>query len=114
MCLCWQQSCYNFFRMERRQKRAATPAKYQGPGRPRVHSEKWAKVSVVLFERQIHHLDRLSRKARRNGHKSITRACLIRGLIDGMIKSGLDLSAHPSELQVSEDVAARLRTSRPL
>jgi len=100
--------------MERRPKRAKAPAKSPGPGRPRVHSEKWAKVSVVLFERQIDHLDRLSRKARRSGHKSITRACLIRGLIDGMIKSGLDLSPHPSELQVSEDDAARLRTSRPL
>jgi hypothetical protein len=98
--------------MERRRKTA--PAKSPGPGRPRVHSEKWAKVSVVLFERQIHHLDRVSRKARRNGYKSITRACLIRGLIDGMIKSGLDLSTHPSELQVIEDVAARLRTLRPL
>ena len=31
----------------RRPKRAATPAKSQGPGRPRVHSEKWAKVSVL-------------------------------------------------------------------
>jgi hypothetical protein len=99
--------------MERRSK-ANVPAKSPGPGRPRVHSEKWAKVSVVLFERQIHHLDRVSRKARRNGYKSITRACLIRGLIDGMIKSGLDLSTHPSELQVIEDVAARLRTLRPL
>ena len=94
--------------MERRPK-ANAPAKSPGPGRPRVHSEKWAKVSVVLFERQIHHLDRVSRKARRNGYKSITRACLIRGLIDGMIRSGLDLSTHPSELHVVEDVAARLR-----
>jgi hypothetical protein len=98
----------------RRRKRAASAVKSQGPGRPRVHAEKWAKVSVVLFERQIHHLDRLSRKARRDGHKSMTRACLIRGLIDGMIKSGIDLSTHPSELHVSEDVAMRLRTSRSL
>jgi hypothetical protein len=67
----------------------------------------------VLFERQIQHLDRISRKARRHGHKSITRACLIRGLIDGMIKSGIDLSAHRSELQVIEDLATRLRTSQP-
>jgi hypothetical protein len=101
--------------MERRQsKRGGTSAKSPGPGRPRVHAEKWSKVSVVLFERQVHHLDQLSRKARRNGHKSINRACLIRGLIDGMIKSGLDLSAYPSELHVSEDVAMRLRASRPL
>ena len=86
------------------------PVKAPGRGRPKIHSEKWAKVSVVLFDRQVHHLDRLSRKARRNGHKSINRACLIRGLIDGMIKSGIDLSFHPSERHLSEDVAARLRT----
>jgi hypothetical protein len=74
-----------------------------------VHSEKWSKVSVVLFERQLQHLDRLARKSRRQGHKSINRASLIRGLIDGMLLSGMDLSRHPSEAHVREDVAARLR-----
>jgi hypothetical protein len=70
-------------------------------------------VSVVLFDRQVRQLDQLSRKARRNGHKSINRACLIRGLIDGMILSGIDLSLHPTERHVSEDIAARLRAARP-
>ena len=101
-----------FSNMEpRRPRRVLAPVK-QGPGRPRIHSEKWAKVSVVLFDRQVRHLDQLSRRARHNGHKSINRACLIRGLIDGMISSGIDLSLHPTERHVSEDVAARLRASR--
>lgn len=91
-------------------RRAPAPVKTSGRGRPKIHSEKWAKVSVVLFDRQVHHLDQISRAARRHGHKSITRACLIRGLIDGMIKSGIDLSRHPTERHVSEHVAARLRT----
>ena len=98
----------------RRPPRPTVPVKTPGPGRPKIHSEKWAKVSVVLFDRQVHHLDQLSRKARRNGHKAINRACIIRGLIDGMIKSGIDLSTHPSERHVSEEIAARLRMSRPL
>jgi hypothetical protein len=69
----------------------------------------------VLFERQLQHLDRLASKARRRGHKSINRAALIRGLIDGMLLSGIDLSRHSSEAHVREDVAARLRrSSRPL
>jgi hypothetical protein len=116
MCLCWQQSCYNFAIMQPRAARsAAIPVKAQGPGRPRIHAEAWAKVSVVLFERQLQHLDRLARKARRRGYKSMNRACIIRGLIDGMLLSGIDLSRHSSEANVREDVANRLRrTSRPL
>ena len=94
----------------RHDRRAPAAVKTAGRGRPKIHFEKWAKVSVVLFDRQVQHLDQLSRRARRHGHKSINRACLIRGLIDGMIKSGLDLSLHPTEYHVSEDVAARLRS----
>ena len=96
----------------RRPRRAPAPDK-QGRGRPKIHFEKWAKVSVVLFDRQVRQLDQLSRDAHRHGHKSINRACLIRGLIDGMIRSGIDLSVHPTERHVSEDVAARLRAWRP-
>jgi hypothetical protein len=96
----------------RRGRRPPAPVKTPGRGRPKIHSEKWTKVSVVLFERQVHHLDQISRTARRHGHKSINRACLIRGLIDGMIESGIDLSRHPTERHVSEDVAARLAARR--
>jgi hypothetical protein len=91
-------------------KRAAA-TKSPGPGRPRVHAEAWAKVSVVLFERQVQHLDRLTRKARRRGHKSINRAWIIRGLIEGMLMSGVDPSGHSSEADLGEDVANRLRKS---
>jgi hypothetical protein len=95
-------------------KRAAV-AKSPGPGRPPVHTEKWAKVSVVLFQRQVQHLDRLTRKARQRGHKSINRAWIIRGLIEGMLMSGVDPSGHSSEAALGEDVADRLRrSSRPL
>lgn len=116
MGLCWQQSCYGVTIMQPRGTRSTTiPGKSQGPGRPRVHAEAWAKVSVVLFERQVHHLDRLARHARRHGHKSMNRACIIRGLIDGLLLSGIDLSKHSSEAHVREDVANRLRpTWRPL
>ena len=101
--------------MPPRAAKRAPISKSAGPGRPRIHEEAWAKVSVVLFERQVQHLDRLTKQARRRGHKSINRAWIIRGLIDGMLMSGLDLSRHSSEADFREDVAHRLRkSSRPL
>jgi hypothetical protein len=87
------------------------PAKLKlpGRGRPRVHGESWAKVSVVLFVRQVTHLDTVTKQARKRGHKSITRASIIRGLIDGLIHSGLDLHRHPSETALRNHVAKRLQ-----
>jgi hypothetical protein len=57
----------------------------------------------------VAHLDRLADKARRRGHRSVTRAGLIRGLIDGVLKSGLDLSAHGSEAHIREALTTRLK-----
>src|SRR5262249_52514431 len=56
-----------------------------GPGRPPVHSETWSKVSVVLFDRQIVHLDRLSTAIRGASGKTLNRAEIIRALIDGLL-----------------------------
>jgi hypothetical protein len=74
-----------------------------------VHVEPWAKVSVVLFARQITHLDRFAKKARQRGHKPLTRAGIIRGLIDGLLSSGLDVSLHTSESMLREHITKRLR-----
>jgi hypothetical protein len=40
------------------------------------------KVSVVLFERQVLHLDQVVNELRRTSGRPTTRAQLIRGLID--------------------------------
>jgi hypothetical protein len=77
-------------------------------GRPPVHREAWAKVSVVLFERQIAQLDQLTTEVRRKSGKTMTRAQVIRGLVDGLILSGLDLTAHPTESRLRVHVARRL------
>src|SRR5262245_10793238 len=79
-----------------------------GPGRPPVHSEKWSKVSVVLFDRQILHLDRLATRARTG--KSLNRAEIIRALIDALIESGMDITAIGSEADLRTRVARRLGT----
>src|SRR6058998_2767843 len=77
-------------------------------GRPPVHQETWSKVSVVLFDRQIVHLDRLATDIRGKNGKVFNRAEIIRALIDGLIDSGLDITATDSEADLRARVARRL------
>jgi len=86
-----------------------TPGK-PGPGRPPVHTETWSKVSVVLFDRQISHLDRLSTHTRTKAGKNLNRAEIIRAFIDGLIDSGMDVTATASEADLRARVARRLGT----
>ncbi|PYR60796.1 MAG: hypothetical protein DMF91_11385 [Acidobacteria bacterium] len=79
-----------------------------GRGRPPVHQETWSKVSVVLFDRQIVHLDRLATDIRGKNGKVFNRAEIIRALIDGLIDSGLDITATDSEADLRARVARRL------
>ena len=79
-----------------------------GPGRPPVHNETWSKVSVVLFDRQIHHLDRLAIEIRGKSGKVLNRAEIIRALIDGLIDSGMDITAAATEADLRARVARRL------
>jgi hypothetical protein len=90
--------------------RSATKRSRPGPGRPPVHSETWSKVSVVLFDRQILHLDRLSTVNRSRKRKFLNRAEIIRALIDGLIDSGMDISTAGSEADLRARVARRLGT----
>lgn len=77
-------------------------------GRPPVHSETWSKVSVVLFDRQIVHLNRLLTENRNANGRPLNRAEIIRALIDGLIDSGLDISATASEADLRARIARRL------
>ena len=79
-------------------------------GRPPVHQETWSKVSVVLFDRHILHLDRLSTDIRGLSGKALNRAEIIRALIDGLIDSGMDIRATGSEADLRARVARRLGT----
>ena len=79
-----------------------------GRGRPPVHHETWSKVSVVLFDRQIVHLDRLATDIRGKSGKVINRAEIIRALIDGLIESGMDITSSGSEADLRARVARRL------
>jgi hypothetical protein len=86
-------------------KRAKT-----GPGRPPVHNETWSKVSVVLFDRQIVHLDQVTTDVRSKNGKALNRAEIIRALIDGLIDSGMDITSAGSEADLRARVARRLGT----
>jgi len=81
-----------------------------GRGRPPVHNETWSKVSVVLFDRQIVHLDRLATDIRGASGKVLNRAEIIRALIDGLIDSGMDVTTAGSESDLRARVARRLGT----
>jgi hypothetical protein len=82
-----------------------------GPGRPPVHHESWSKVSVVLFDRQVVHLDRLATVNRGKTGKLLNRAEIIRALIDGLIDSGMDIIGAESERDLRGRVARRLGPS---
>jgi hypothetical protein len=90
-----------------RRVKATAPGKAPR-GRPRVHQEAWAKVSVVLFERQVKRLDRLTSEVRRKSGRAMTRAEIIRALIDGLIVSGIELTDYGSEAALRSHIAGRL------
>src|ERR687883_1663911 len=97
-------------------KRRAEKARAKAPskptrGRPPVHQETWSKVSVVLFDRQILHLDRLATDIRGRSGKVLNRAEIIRALIDGLIDSGMDITGSASEADLRSRVARRLGAS---
>ena len=78
-------------------------------GRPPVHAEKWSKVSVVLFNRQIVRLDRLASDIRLKTGKKVNRAALIRAVIDGLFDSKCDIKAIGSERELRVRIAEHLR-----
>jgi hypothetical protein len=89
-----------------------TPTKRAGstrrPGRPPVHAEAWTKVTVVLFNRQIVFLDRLAANIRAQSGAAISRAQLIRALLDAVADADIDLTVARSEADLKRTMLARL------
>lgn len=80
----------------------------RGPGRPPIHDEEWTKVTVVLFNRQIVFLDRMAASIRANNGSAISRAQLIRALVDAAADADIDLTASRSEADMKATLLARL------
>ena len=77
-------------------------------GRRPSHTEHWTKVTVVLFDRQIVFLDRLGADIRATSGVAISRAHVIRALIDALTESDLDLTGTRSEADLRSVLTARL------
>jgi hypothetical protein len=77
-------------------------------GRRPSHTEHWTKVTVVLFDRQIVFLDRLGADIRAASGVAISRAHVIRALIDALSDSDLDLTGTRSEADLKAILTARL------
>lgn len=86
----------------------ATGAAKRGPGRPPVHDEAWTKVTVVLFNRQIVFLDKLAANIRAQSGAAISRAQLIRALVDATGDADIDLTASRSEADLKATLLSRL------
>jgi hypothetical protein len=77
-------------------------------GRPRTHREPWTKVSVVMFERQVLELDRLTTTIRGKTGAHLTRAEVIRGLLDALSESRLDVTTVTSGAQLKSILTEKL------
>lgn len=89
-----------------RTKRA--PSGTRRAGRPPVHEEAWTKVTVVLFNRQIVFLDRLAANIRAQSGAAISRAQLLRSLVDAVADADIDLTTSTSEADLKSTILARL------
>ena len=88
--------------------RPTSSERKRGPGRPPVHDEAWTKVTVVLFNRQIVFLDRLASNIRAQNGAAISRAQLIRALVDSVAEGDIDLTGARSEQDLKAMMVARL------
>src|SRR5213592_3500694 len=81
---------------DREEKRVSPGPNKPNRGRPIVHTEPWAKITVVLLDRHVAYLDRLAIDIRLKHGKAISRAEIIRGLIEAAFQSGVDLAQAES------------------
>jgi hypothetical protein len=94
---------------KRLRRQPLTPRQEARRGRPRVHSEGWSKVSVVLFDRQIVRLDHLINDIRRRTGTVMSRAALIRAVIDGLFDGGFEIKTVSSEGELRDHIARHVR-----
>jgi hypothetical protein len=76
---------------------ASVPAQV---GRPVVHTEPWAKITVVMLDHQVAYLDLVSICVRLAHHSVIPRAELVRAFIEFMERSGIDFSQFATEADI--------------
>ncbi len=73
-----------------------------------MHREAWTKVSVVLCERQVLELDRLTTTIRGKTGANLTRAEVIRALLDALNESRLDVTSVASGAHLKRLITQKL------
>src|SRR5437879_748126 len=92
-------------------KRKAAPRTRMTPprrGRPALERDTTIKAGVVLFARHLSYLDRLCLDIRDATGRPITRSDALRGMVEGVAASGLDLTAAASEEEIAALIRSRL------
>ena len=69
--------------------------------------DSWSKITVVLLDRQVAYVDGIAVDIRLRHAVAISRAELIRGLIEAALQGGLDLSDAPG----NEELVTMLRNA---
>jgi hypothetical protein len=85
------------------------PSERRRPGRPPIHAESWTKVTVVLFDRQIVFLDRIVENIRARSAADISRAQLLRSMVDALSETDIDLTAATSEKDLKTTIRNHFR-----
>lgn len=80
-----------------------------GVGRPRKHTEPWKKVTALLLSRNVLFLDGLSLDIAKRTGASIARAEILRGMIEAVEESGVDLAGVTTEEELKTILLDRLR-----
>lgn len=72
-------------------------------GRPAIHTEPWAKITVVMEEHHVLYLDLVSLCIRaRNPGRAVSRAELVRAFIEFMEQSDIDFKQFSSAEEITE------------
>ncbi len=88
-------------------------AKSDKPRLPVTQPDSWAKITVVLLDRHVAYLDRIAVDIRLEHGFAISRAELIRSLIEAASQSGLVLSDAANMKQMIEMLRGVWSGSKP-
>jgi hypothetical protein len=78
-------------------------------GRQVVHTEPWTKVMLVMLDRHVAYLDVVSVLIRLRHHRAMSRAEILRGLIEFMERSRIDFSRFATAAEMTEHLATHFR-----
>jgi hypothetical protein len=78
-------------------------------GRQVVHTEPWTKVMLVMLDRHVAYLDVVSVLIRLRHHRAMSRAEILRGLIEFMERSRIDFSRFATVTDLTEHLAVYFR-----